>query len=566
MSRLIQPEPLLPPPSELGAPAKFHAWRKYQAEAILDIVASNKRFVLVALPTGSGKTLTGMVQQFLLSGRLAYLTSTKALQQQLMDDFEVSGLRQVKGQNAYMCRLAAEENYTDNGRPVTVDSGACHGGFRCKYMESGCGYFDAVNAAKSHDLVATNYSFFMTQAAYSQSGGLGKFDTLICDEGHSAVRMLQSFLAFAFDAVDAGRVGRKFLSLSAGLRDWRSWGKEALERVKDRLDALQIQLTQLQETACADRKLLRGMLHEIHDLKDLTKRLTSLTDAEGDWVIDFRDRYVRFDPLRPARYAERCLFLGIKKVIIMSATLTVKDGEQLDIPTDEMDYFEYPSTFPVERRPVYRIPTVSVKFDTPEDKMRKWDMRIDQIIGSRLDRKGIIHAHSYKLAQRIQKNSQYSDILIVPTRDNTRAKVEQFKAGDPPLVLVSPAVTTGFDFPDQDARFQIIAKVPFPTTDSAVIKAWRELDPDYAFHLAMQTITQSYGRSTRSESDFSETFVVDDNFSWFISQYGCKCGRPLTCTRKYHGKPCRHFAPKYFLDAIIWCDSIPEPPSLKGDK
>lgn len=561
MKSLVQAVPLLPPPHELGAPDKFSKWRKYQDLSTLDILASPKRFVLAAVPCGQGKSVVGMLQQKLNGGRLAYLTSSKALQQQLMDDFEVSGLVQVKGQNAYMCRLAAEENYTEGGRSVSVAEGACHSGMRCKYMDGGCGYFDAVGRARKEDLVVTNYSFFMTQSAYGE--GLGKFDILVCDEGHSASRMLNSFLAFAFDQADAGRIKKKLLSPTAKFADWQNWGRGSADKVKEKLESLQSEIKQMQENPEMQRKVIRHTLREIRDLKDLAQRLESLTCAEGDWVIDHRDTLVTFDPLQPAKYAEKFLFLGIKKIIVMSATLTVKDADTLGIPREEMDYFEYPSTFPVKNRPIYRIPTVSVKYTTTEQDMRKWDTRIDQIVGSRLDRKGIIHTCSFKLAKRVMQNSKWSDIMFCNTPDNTRATVEKFKNADPPAVLVSPSVSTGFDFPGDEAAYQIIGKVPFPNTDSAVIKAWRELDPDYAFHLAMQTLTQSYGRIFRSETDRGECFILDDNFGWFVSAYGCPCGDPMHCKKLYNKKPRKHFAPKYFLDAIVWSDSIPSAPPLE---
>ena len=561
---MIQPiqAALLPQPPELGAPAKFDRWRKYQDQAALDILSSGKRFKFAALPCGLGKSLLGILQQKLSGGRLAYLTSSKALQQQLMDDFEESGLVQVKGQNAYSCRLAAEDNYMEMGRPVDVSGGLCHIGFHCPYMDGGCGYFDAVKTAREEDLVSTNYAFWMTQYAYSE--GLGKFDQLICDEGHSAERALTSFLAVQFDNLDASRAGRKLLGPKAEFKKWKEWGDDGLSHTQAKLELVQHQVKDMQETGAADKKTLRNIMREARELKDLAKRLTSLATAEGDWVVDSREHYTRFDPLQPAKYTEEILFLGIKNIIVMSATLTPKDAERLGIKAADMDFFEYPSTFPVKRRPIYRIPTLRVNGKTTDEEMKKWDRRIDEIIEGRLDRKGIIHTVSYDRAKRLKRNSMFSEIMFFHTSDTTRSVVEKFKDADPPAILVSPSVSTGFDFPDDLARYQIIGKVPFPNTDSAVIRAWRVLDPDYESHVAMQVLTQAYGRSTRSETDFSETFLLDDNVGWFIALYGCNCGHPLTCRQKYNGKPRKHFAPRYFLDAIQWCDKVPIAPPLEG--
>jgi Rad3-related DNA helicase len=48
--------------------------------------------------------------------------------------------------------------------------------------------------------------------------------------------------------------------------------------------------------------------------------------------------------------------------------------------------------------------------------------------------------------------------------------IEQFKKSKDPIILVSPSVTTGFDFPYEECQFQIIGKVPWPDTSSAVMK------------------------------------------------------------------------------------------------
>lgn len=510
----------------------------------------------------SGKSLAGLLQQKLSGGRLAYLTSSKALQQQLMDDFESCGLHQVKGQNAYLCRLAAEENYTDSGYPVKVESGVCHVGYKCRYMDGGCGYFDAVRAAREEELIATNYAFWMTQYAYGE--GLGKFDTLICDEGHFSSRAIESFLAVQFDHLDGTKIGRKLLKTDAKFEQWKKWGTSGRADIEERLEDIQSRIKQMQSPEGeVDRKKLRGFLRDVKEFKDLLKRLTALATAQGEWVVDSRDAYTRFDPLEPSKYAEKYLFIGIKRIIIMSATLTPKDAERLGIKKEEMDYFEYPSTFPVKNRPIYRIPTIRVNGRTSDEEMRVWDRRVDEIVESRLDRKGIVHTTSYERAKRLMRNSRFAEFMFFHTSETTRSVVQKFKDAEPPAILVSPSVSTGFDFPMDDCRYQILGKVPFPNTDSAVIKAWRKIDPDYESHVAMQVLTQSYGRGNRSEKDFCETFLIDDNFSWFIAIYGCGCGRPLTCRQKYAGKPRKHFAPKYFVDALTWCDKIPEAPLLR---
>lgn len=170
---------------------------------------------------------------------------------------------------------------------------------------------------------------------------------------------------------------------------------------------------------------------------------------------------------------------------------------------------------------------------------------MDQIIGARLDRKGVIHSISYDRSREIKSMSEYSDFMMVHSSHNARSTLAKFKEASPPAILVSPSVHTGVSFDHDLARYQIIAKMPFIDTRSAILQARRKLDTEYEMHLAMMTFLQTCGRGTRAESDWCETLVCDDSMRWFMRRYGCDCGGKKTCTNF-------HFAPLWFLEAIVW--------------
>src|SRR5258707_8109244 len=86
-------------------------------------------------------------------------------------------------------------------------------------------------------------------------------------------------------------------------------------------------------------------------------------------------------------------------------------------------------------------------------------------------------------------------------------------------VLVSPSVMTGWDFPDSQCRFQILAKLPFPDTRSKITQARQALDKDYGPYLMMQNLVQAVGRGMRSKTDWCETLIVDDNCAWVSGKY-----------------------------------------------
>jgi superfamily II DNA or RNA helicase len=61
-------------------------WREHQEEAISYIVNSDKRFVFLEAPTGSGKSLIAMTSGVLKSG-VTYCVHSKVLQSQITTDF-----------------------------------------------------------------------------------------------------------------------------------------------------------------------------------------------------------------------------------------------------------------------------------------------------------------------------------------------------------------------------------------------------------------------------------------------------------------------------------------------
>ena len=117
------------------------------------------------------------------------------------------------------------------------------------------------------------------------------------------------------------------------------------------------------------------------------------TEAEHDGY--------RLQAVWPYTYAEKLLFLGIPKIILISATINMKTLSLLGIKRSECDFYEYGASFDPGRSPVYFLPTVSLNHKTGPDEFSLVVGRVDEIISDRLDRKGIIHTTSYQRAQDI---------------------------------------------------------------------------------------------------------------------------------------------------------------------
>jgi len=543
-------------PRDLGF-SQFPKWRDGQWAAVQAAIDSDTRFTGLVLPTGSGKSLIAMSWAALLGGRTVYVTSTKGLQEQLVRDYEDSGIQDIRGRASYLCdaltpggalsefaeqgldrpsptgeRLATR---APRGHDAGCDKGPCYAGVKCVLRADGCGYFDALRAAQTATFVVTNYAYWLRSGQYGE--GLGPVDSLILDEAHAAPDELANALEFTITAADREAVQALPPPEGAGgnLGAWADWASGLIRRARQ-------QAVGCPRTAQDAHRVLR--------VKSALLKLESLVRAAlagpDSWIIDSVEtrsgRGTRFSPIIVAPYLET-LAQGVKNVLFLSATLSDKTAALLGIPRKEWTKVEGPSTFPIERRPVIYIPTIRVDHRATEADLALWVGRIDQIIGQRLDRKGIVHTVSYARQQYLAKYSRHAQHFCCPSSQTTRADVARFKLARPPAILVSPSVVTGWDFPYSECRYQILAKTPFPDTRNPVMKARCAQDDQYQGYLAMMAIVQAVGRGMRAADDWCEVFLVDSHWEWV--------------RRKY-----KHHVPAWFWSACRQSSTLPAPLNL----
>jgi ATP-dependent DNA helicase DinG len=522
-------------PADLGLPIKFETWRHGQLEAVMKGVDSEQRFIGHAAATGSGKSLLAISHALVAGARMAYLTSTKSLQSQLMDDFKEIGLIDVRGANSYPCIAAPDFGINE---AITCDFAPCHAGVSCPMRTRGCLYYDSLARAREAKLVITNYKLWIFNHKYGD--GLGKFDLLVLDEAHNVASELSSALEVVLDHQELVRFADTSLPSYDDISVWKSWAGHHAKSLQAKIDALALRMRSAHE---AGKNINKTLAWEVKRMKTICASLAELSGARGKWIIDWiiPGRRVAFVPLWPAEYAEDALFLHTPKIVLMSATLRPKTLELLGAP--DFDFFESPSTFPIQNRPVYWIPTVGLSHKSTEADYRVLLDRIDEIIAGRLDRKGIVHTVSYRLTNFVAQQSMFRDIMLTHDPRGTRNAIELFKQSKAPCVLVSPSITTGVDFPYDDARYNIVAKLPFADLTSAVLRARMAEHPDFYDYTTAQTIIQEMGRVVRDITDWGEGFILDDNIKRFW-------------THK------RGLFPGWFLAACRKQDRVPKAPIL----
>lgn len=508
-------------PAELGLPARFESFRDCQIEAIEQVLEDSKRFQGLCLPTGSGKSIAALGIAKASGLRTCILTSTLGLGSQYHLEFSDCGLVDIRGKSNYTC--AGVESRS--GREVSCRFGAIDG---CRLGgDLGCTYECARYAAKQAQIVSTNYAYWTRinertrgLELTDKEGGPYPFELLILDEAHAAFEELSKSLQVVVREDWIKHVVKDTAKLrSDAVGRWSVVAAEVLPVIS------QLLTTSMQDHRKKPSLSGRNKLYELEQLKEALERISTMDPK--NWVCEMHEgtKYGRqwvFDCIWPGAWAESRLFLGIKKVVLLSATLRPAALTMLGIKKDQYSFREWPRIFPANRTPIYHLPTVRLNHRTTDEDLQKWLKRIDDIIRSRIGHKGIIHTVSYARQRYLLDNSEFRDIMVAntsdPDSDSAAEVVGKFKEMDTPAVLVSPSFSTGWDFPDDSCRWQIITKLAFPDSRSKVMKERKERNEIYFNYLTMQDLIQACGRGTRHEKDWCEVFCVDDSITWFLMQ------------------------------------------------
>ena len=126
---------------------------------------------------------------------------------------------------------------------------------------------------------------------------------------------------------------------------------------------------------------------------------------------------------------------------MMSATIMNKDAfcETLGLPKNDVAFISIPSPFPVENRPIIASPIASMSFKNIDKGLPKMAQAVKAILDAHPNEKGIIHCHSYKIAQYLKRNIR-SKRLLTHTSQDREKKLKIHMADPRPTVLLSPSM------------------------------------------------------------------------------------------------------------------------------
>lgn len=510
------------PPSKLGMPASYKEFRPSQLEAIADIFEDEERITAIQAPVGMGKSGIGIAIAKLLGYRSVYLTFTKALQDQLMKDFEQAGLKLIKGRNNYTCTHSPFNKFSCEQWARVCQANSCsigsHSGcsaFDCDAWAGGCTYRREYQEAAHSKLVVANYAFWVNIQKRAHMGrGLSTeehpVDLLILDEAHAAPDGLCDLLSVRFTAEHIKQFATGLPEDPENVESWQAWANTQIAYQLER----------------ANENLGRGSAERRIQLDKFLQNVGAITRLHGEWVVDPEEKPKAWSlqPVYAYQHAQSALFSNAKKILIMSGTLTRKTLSMLGLTPHDYAWHQYPYLFPRKHAPTYWVRTAQITYRTPRKDIEFMYRMCANIMRTRADRKGIIHTVSYHRAKDFMEWLKRFDMglysrVMSHQSFNTADVVKRFKKSNNPSVLVSPSVTTGYDFPQTECEFVIWMKLPFPVTKSPVMKARCDNDGSYPGYLMVQELVQGLGRGMRSASDFCECFIMDNSWQWAAKRY-----------------------------------------------
>jgi hypothetical protein len=296
-------------------------------------------------------------------------------------------------------------------------------------------------------------------------------------------------------------------------------GGLSTQRRNIREDKRDLKISKLLKTKNTDVKVMQL----VTDLKQYQLKievfLKEYKENTNNWVLESnwnektRQKELSLEPIWAYDYLDKYVFSQYDMVFLMSGTILDKNlfCQLNGLDVSKAVYYSIPSPFPLRNRPIFYMPLGKMSYKSKEETFKKYIPYIKKLLDKYKNKKGIIHTNSFELAKWIE-NSIKDPRLIFHDSSNKDDMLKFHKESDKPTVIVSPSMDTGVSFDNDDARFQIIAKVPYPSLGSQKNKLRQSNNPDWYSWKTVAGLIQMTGRPVRSDMDYADTIIIDGGF------------------------------------------------------
>ncbi|WP_409200211.1 helicase C-terminal domain-containing protein [Methanobrevibacter sp. DSM 116169] len=500
----------------------FNEPRIGQFNIIQDIVdAINKGFKYIILEAGTGTGKSVIAATLAKMCESAYIfTMTKQLQAQYMQDFDfplvkgrgnfyclqdnldstcdIGTCKTTPTSSKFFCQYGVGKNPTLDSKEAFEDS---FGGSIFYNSDSHCHYWQQKSNSINSPITLMNYDYGILELNYVKH--FPKRSLLILDEAHNIedklMRTMEVNIYNKRLEKDIGKAISPNTLKNGNVSDW-------IVEVEAIYDAYKEIDTKDLNKNKADR--INSTIASLKQLCD------NLEKEPNNWVIDADEFGVSFKPLRVHQYAKDYLLRHGDVCLFLSATVLSHKmfSKWLGLNPNEVYHIKVDSPFEAENRPVELKLAGKMSANRIKTTAPKTIDILKEILEKHKNDKGLIHTHSYKCQNYINRNL-FNSRLISHTTNNRETVLKHFEEDENPLVLVSPSMSEGVDLPYDKCRFQIIYKIPFPYLGDKQVNLRRKKDQRWYAYKTVMTLMQAYGRGMRAEDDSCYTYILDSDIN-----------------------------------------------------
>lgn len=515
--------------------------RKEQKE-VLDFIKSeyerNKlnKYFLLNLPTGVGKSYLALMiadwykKNVQRMAKVDIITNSKILQNQYSDVFES------------ICDLKGKENYECETYSCSCAQGAEFNRLNKTKCEA-CPYAGARESYINGGISLTNFYLYTLYSIYNpklmESRGAR---VLIVDEAHAFDDVMSDFISIKITETLIKKMKFaneyeivKALKSVTTITQYVGFLKYLNEEILTTLSQMESGMMSVKRSAVEDKRDLKiskvlktknsdvKLMGIITELKQYQTKieifLKEHKENPNNWVLESnynektRQKELSLEPIWAYDYLEKYVFSQYDMVFLMSGTISNKSlfCSLNGLDPEKTIYYSIPSPFPLRNRPIYYMPLGKMSFKNKEETFKRYVPYIKKLLEKYKNKKGIIHTNSFELSNWIQKSIK-DKRLIFHDSSNKDEMLRRHYESEEPTVIVSPSMDTGVSFDNDSARFQIIAKVPYPSLASQKNKMRQSNNPDWYSYRTCSTLQQAYGRIVRSDIDYGDTIILDGSF------------------------------------------------------
>jgi len=517
----------------------FKTGQRESIDKIITAIEKGYKYVILDASTGSGKSAIArtVIDYFNVNEDYsAYLlSSTKMLQNQyyeeslLFNKFNID-YQVGKGRGNFECRLNHDSCNKGECR-ITTDKQ-----FRCKWglhnvedwdigcFEGTCPYWEQKLNAVNSDVCILNYDVLLSDFPNHYKNR----KLMICDEAHNIDTKIMNRVSITLSESILGEYGvflenEDFYEKNTTIRYWVN----RLNEIKDILVKNNTEGYTVYDSheIYFSKNQMSEMTHMIDKIED---RLSEIKENPKIWFVDIvddtRGKKITIKPIDVHNYVKPYLLDKAQYHLLMSGSIVdyKNFAKYLGLSEDEVYYIQQESSFDVvNNNPLIPKYCGKLTYKEKNNTLPKAYKEIDEILTTHMNDKGIIHCNSREFANKILENCwDYGRFITYENSYEKEIAIQELKDSDNG-VIVAYSLEEGLNLPDDDIRFQILLKCPYPSLADKQIKARQKADYTWYLLETIRKTIQTVGRGMRHEDDYCKNYLIDSSFKSILKNKYC---------------------------------------------